>query len=61
MDRSKKTDIKIGIGVTTTPNRKEYVDRWLEYFEKFKPSNYHLHIHEDFHYKGVAYSKNQMV
>jgi hypothetical protein len=59
MDRSKKTDFKIGIGVTTTPNRKEYVDRWLEYFEKFKPSNYHLHIHEDVHYKGVAYSKNQ--
>ena len=59
MDRSKKTGFKIGIGVTTTPNRKEYVDRWLEYFEKFKPANYHLHIHEDVHYKGVAYSKNQ--
>jgi hypothetical protein len=50
---------KIGIGVTTTPNRKEYVDKWLNYFQKTKPENYHLHIHEDTHYKGVAYSKNQ--
>ena len=59
MDSSKKTDFTIGIGVTTTPNRKEYVDRWLHYFEKHKPKNYHLHIHEDVNYKGVAYSKNQ--
>jgi len=59
MDRNKKANFKIGIGVTTTPNRKEYVERWLEYFEKHKPTNYHLHIHEDVNYKGVAYSKNQ--
>jgi len=59
MDGSKETNPRIGIGVTTTPNRYEYIDRWLEYFEKFKPKNYHLHIHTDEHYKGVAYSKNQ--
>ena len=59
MDSNEKANFKIGIGVTTTPNRKEYVERWLEYFEKFKPTNYHLHIHEDVNYKGVAYSKNQ--
>ena len=59
MDRNEETNPKIGIGVTTTPNRAEYVDRWLEYFEKYKPTNYHLHIHTDENYKGVAYSKNQ--
>ena len=59
MDRETQTGFSIGIGVTTTPNRKEYVDRWLLEFEKVKPKNYHLHIHEDVHYRGVAYSKNQ--
>jgi len=59
MDRNEKANIKIGIGVTTTPNRYEYTDRWLEFFEKTKPESYHLHIHEDVNYKGVAYSKNQ--
>lgn len=59
MDRETETRPRIGIGVTTTPNRSEYVDKWLENFEKVKPKNYHLHIHEDSHYKGVAYSKNQ--
>jgi hypothetical protein len=59
MDRETQAGFSIGIGVTTTPNRKEYVDRWLLEFEKVKPKNYHLHIHEDVHYRGVAYSKNQ--
>ncbi len=59
MDRETQTRPRIGIGVTTTPNRKEYVENWLYYFEKVKPTNYHLHIHEDVHYKGVAFSKNQ--
>ena len=59
MDRNEKTNIKIGIGVTTTPNRKEYAENWLKHFEQVKPTNYHLHIHEDVNYKGVAYSKNQ--
>jgi len=59
MDREKKTGFSIGIGVTTTPNRNEYIDTWLKEFEKVKTNNYHLHIHEDVHYRGVAYSKNQ--
>ena len=59
MDKHTKTNTKIGIGVTTTPNRKGYVDKWLECFNKVKPKGYHLHIHDDVHYKGVAYSKNQ--
>ena len=59
MERDKKASYKIGIGVTTTPNRSGYVDNWLNHFEKVKPTNYHLHIHEDVNYKGVAFSKNQ--
>jgi hypothetical protein len=59
MERNQKTDYKIGIGVTTTPNRPEYIDTWRKNFEKVKPKHYHLHIHEDVSYKGVAYSKNQ--
>ena len=59
MDSNEKTNIKIGIGVTTTPNRSEYIETWRKKFEKVKPKHYHLHIHEDVSYKGVAYSKNQ--
>lgn len=59
MDRETQRRITIGIGVTSTPNRSEYIDTWLKEFEKVKPNNYHLHIHEDVHYRGVAYSKNQ--
>ena len=59
MDRETQRRISIGIGVTSTPNRSEYIDTWLKEFEKVKPNNYHLHIHEDVHYRGVAYSKNQ--
>ncbi len=59
MERNQKTDYKIGIGVTTTPNRSDYIETWRKKFEKVKPKHYHLHIHEDVSYKGVAYSKNQ--
>jgi len=59
MDRKTETRPRIGIGVTTTPNRSEYIDTWRKNFEKVKPTSYHLHIHEDVSYKGVAYSKNQ--
>lgn len=61
MDRQEKTSIKksIGIGVSTTPNRKEHFNLWLDKFNQVKPDTYHLHIHEDYNYRGVAYSKNQ--
>jgi hypothetical protein len=49
---------RIGIGVTTTPNRQKHLEMWYKQFDKFKPKNYHLHIHDDAHYKGVAHSKN---
>ncbi len=47
MDRKTETRPRIGIGVTTTPNRSEYIDTWRKNFEKVKPTSYHLHIHED--------------
>lgn len=59
MDRNEKTNITIGIGVTTTPNREKHIQYWLKQFEKYKPKGYHLHIHCDENYRGVAYSKNQ--
>lgn len=59
MDTTKKRPVSIGIGVTTTPNRKEYFDLWYKKFTEVAPSGYHLHVHDDVHYKGVAYSKNQ--
>jgi hypothetical protein len=59
MDNSKKADITIGIGLTTTPNRKHLADEWLINFRKHTKEPYHLHIHEDINYRGVAYSKNE--
>ena len=59
MDKSKKADITIGIGVSSTPNRKYLLDEWLVNFRKHTKQPYHLHIHEDINYRGVAYSKNE--
>jgi len=59
MDNSKKADITIGVGLTTTPNRKHLADEWLINFRKHTKEPYHLHIHEDINYRGVAYSKNE--
>ena len=59
MDNNKKTDITIGVGLTTTPNRKHLADEWLINFRKHTKEPYHLHIHEDINYRGVAYSKNE--
>ena len=59
MDTNEKRHPRIGIGVTTTPNRIRHIEYWYKQFSKFAPKNYHLHIHTDEHYKGVAYSKNQ--
>lgn len=63
MDRTEKRGIAptIGIGVTTTPNRAEYLELWLKQFHKHAPISYHLHIHCDDEYRGVAYSKNQNI
>lgn len=61
MDKDTKRDIapRIGIGLTTTPNRKHLYDQWMEQFKKHTHVPYHLHVHCDEQYRGVAYSKNQ--
>lgn len=59
MDRNEKANITIGVGVTTTPNRKHLLDEWLINFRKHTKEPYHLHVHEDINYRGVAYSKNE--
>lgn len=61
MDESKERNIKatIGIGVTTTPNRKYLLDQWLTNFRLNTKEPYHLHVHRDEFYNGVAYSKNE--
>lgn len=59
MDRNEKANITVGVGLTTTPNRKHLLDEWLINFRKHTKEPYHLHIHEDINYRGVAYSKNE--
>jgi len=59
MDRNEKTNTKIGIGVTTTPNREHLLDEWLINFRNNTKEPYHLHVHNDMNYRGVAYSKNE--
>lgn len=48
----------IGIGITTTPNRQDFLDLCVSQIEKHT-KHYNLFIHNDIEYKGVAYSKNQ--
>ncbi len=59
MDTNEKRSTTIGVGLTTTPNRKHLADEWLINFRKHTKEPYHLHIHEDINYRGVAYSKNE--
>ena len=61
MDENKKRDFTIGIGVTTTPNRKEYLDLCLSQIKKHTHGEYILHVHNDINYRGVAYSKNENI
>ena len=51
------TEMNIGIGITTTPNREAIFKESLKYLKKYtKVAN--LYIHNDTSYRGVAYSKN---
>lgn len=59
MDRNEKTNTKIGIGVTTTPNREHLLEQWFINFRNNTKEPYHLHVHNDIYYRGVAYSKNE--
>ena len=50
--------MRIGIGITTTPNRKEYFEKCLVNIHHFSKNGFELFTHCDEQYKGVAYSKN---
>jgi hypothetical protein len=49
--------MNVGIGITTTPNRENRLNECLANIRKnTKAAN--LYVHDDKHFKGVAYSKN---
>lgn len=50
--------MKIGIAVTTTPNREHVFNEWYKHYAKTTP-NIPLYIHNDINYQGVVYSKNK--
>lgn len=50
--------MKIGIGLTTTPNRRDVLEEWYQNYSKISPE-LPLYIHNDIDYKGVSYSKNK--
>lgn len=49
--------MKIGISVTTTPNRPNVFQQWMDAYSKV--CNYPVYVHSDTEYKGVGYSKNR--
>lgn len=51
--------MKIGIGVTTTPNRQHVFEQWFAAYSKVSLPGFHLYIHNDANYQGIAYSKNK--
>lgn len=51
-------NFKIGIAVTTTPNRESVFNEWKKHFYEVC-SELPLYIHNDYDYKGVSYSKNR--
>lgn len=52
--------MKIGIGITTTPNR-DYLGFTLTQWQKYLPKNARLIIHEDSDFRGVSVSKNSLL
>ena len=49
--------MSIGIGITTTPNRKNRLHECMDALDKFSPTA-NLYIYNDNEFKGVAYAKN---
>lgn len=49
--------MRIGIGVTTTPNRRALLDECIDSINTYT-SFAQLYVHNDENFKGVAYSKN---
>lgn len=50
--------MKIGVAVTTTPNREHVFQEWFKQYAEISPE-LPLYIHNDINYKGVGYSKNK--
>jgi hypothetical protein len=50
--------MKIGIGITTTPNRKDYFEKCILNVHHFSNKISELFTFEDKEFKGVAYAKN---
>ena len=50
--------MKIGIAVTTTPKRKELLETCLKHISAYSCEHF-LYVHNDEHYRGIAYSKNK--
>lgn len=51
-------ETRIGLAVTTTPNRSDVFNKWINSYNEICP-NLPLYIHNDWLYKGVCYSKNR--
>jgi hypothetical protein len=51
--------MKIGIGVTTVPERREVSANTISMIEKYLPSEYELVVIYDDYHRGVAVSKNE--
>lgn len=50
--------MKIGIAVTTTPNREIVFNEWYKHYSEICPE-LPLYINNDINYQGVCYSKNK--
>ena len=52
--------MKIGIGITTTPNRAYLMQKTLSQIQTYT-DNAEIYIHDDISFKGVAYAKNMCI
>lgn len=50
--------MKIGLAITTTPNRENVFNEWYKRYSQFSPE-LPLYVHNDWQYQGVSYSKNK--
>jgi len=51
--------MKLGLGITTTPERSDIFISNLKEWIKYLPPNTNLYVHNDTKHKGVPYSKNK--
>lgn len=50
--------MKIGLAVTTTPNRENVFNEWYKRYSQIS-QELPLYVHNDWQYQGVSYSKNK--